>query len=113
MQPRVLLRVEGLAILAGSLAVYFDGGFGWLLLVALVLAPDLAMLGYLAGPRVGATTYNVAHTYAGPVVLATVGVIGDIETATQLALIWFAHIGADRLLGYGLKYSSAFADTHL
>ncbi|MDU3890869.1 MAG: DUF4260 family protein [Serratia liquefaciens] len=29
------------------------------------------------------------------------------------ALIWGAHIGFDRALGYGLKYASGFADTHL
>jgi hypothetical protein len=28
-------------------------------------------------------------------------------------LIWLAHIGADRGLGYGLKYATAFGDTHL
>jgi hypothetical protein len=109
----VLLRLEGLAVLAGALALYFHAGYGWVLLVVLALAPDLAAVGYLAGNRVGAAAYNVAHTYVGPVVLATIGVLGDIDTATQLSLIWLVHIGADRLLGYGLKYPSAFRDTHL
>jgi hypothetical protein len=109
----VLLRLEGLAVLAGALALYFHAGYGWVLLVVLALAPDLAAVGYLAGNRVGAAAYNVAHTYVGPVVLATIGVLGDGDTATQLSLIWFVHIGADRLLGYGLKYPSAFRDTHL
>jgi hypothetical protein len=109
----VLLRLEGLAVLAGALALYVHAGYGWVLLVVLALAPDLAAVGYLAGNRVGAAAYNVAHTYVGPVVLATIGVLGDIDTATQLSLIWLVHIGADRLLGYGLKYPSAFRDTHL
>jgi hypothetical protein len=109
----VLLRLEGLAVLAGALALYFHADYGWVLLVVLALAPDLAAVGYLAGNRVGAAAYNVAHTYVGPVVLATIGVLGDIDTATQLSLIWLVHIGADRLLGYGLKYPSAFKDTHL
>ena len=39
--------------------------------------------------------------------------MADSETAAKVALIWLAHIGMDRLLGYGLKYPSAFKDTHL
>ncbi len=111
--PRVLLHAEGLAVLAGTLALYFDAGYGWLLLVLLALAPDLSMLGYLAGQRVGALSYDLVHTYVGPVALGVVGVLGDSDTSIQVALIWLAHIGADRLLGYGLKYPTGFKDTHL
>ena len=100
-------------MLGGALALYFHADYGWVLLVVLALAPDLAAVGYLAGNRVGAAAYNAAHTYAGPVALATIGVLGDIDPAMQLSLIWLVHIGADRLLGYGLKYPSAFKDTHL
>ncbi|MBA3245814.1 MAG: DUF4260 domain-containing protein [Actinobacteria bacterium] len=111
--PRLLLRLEGAAVLAGSLVLYFDQDFGWLLLVLLALAPDLAMVGYAAGERVGAAAYDLVHTEALPVALGLVGVLADRELAVQLALIWLAHIGADRLLGYGLKYPTAFRDTHL
>ena len=111
--PRRLLHLEGLAVLVGALALYFEAGYGWLLLVVLFLAPDLSMVGYLGGPRVGALTYNLAHTYVGPIALGLVGVLGDVNLATQLALIWLAHIGLDRTLGYGLKYPTAFKDTHL
>jgi hypothetical protein len=111
--PSVLLRLEGLAVLVAALTLYFDGGYGWVLLVVLALAPDLSMLGYLAGPRVGAVTYDAVHTTLAPVALGAVGVVAGADLAVQLALIWFAHIGADRLLGYGLKYPTAFKDTHL
>ena len=111
--PRALLHLEGLAVLVGALALYFDTGYGWLALVVLFLAPDLSMLGYLAGPRVGSVTYDVVHTYVGPVALGVAGILGGYDTAAQLALIWFAHIGLDRLLGYGLKYPTGFKDTHL
>lgn len=111
--PRRLLHLEGLAVVAGSLVLYFDAGYGWPLLLVLVLAPDLSMLGYLGGPRVGSLTYDVVHTYAGPVALAVVGVLGGYETAVQIALIWLAHIGLDRFLAYGLKYPTGFRDTHL
>jgi hypothetical protein len=111
--PRRLLHLEGLVVAVGVLALYFDAGYGWLLLVVLILAPDLSMLGYLGGPRVGALSYDLVHTYAGPVALGVVGVLGGYETAAQIALIWLAHIGIDRMLGYGLKYPTGFKDTHL
>ena len=111
--PRRLLHLEGLAVLIGALVLYFHASYGWLLLLVLFLAPDLSAIGYVAGPRVGALTYDVVHTYALPIALAVVGVVWDVSTATQIALIWAAHIGMDRLLGYGLKYPTAFKDTHL
>ncbi|MBD0337849.1 MAG: DUF4260 domain-containing protein [Thermoleophilia bacterium] len=110
---RSLLRAEGLVVFVAAIALYFDAGHGWILLVVLALAPDLAMLGYLAGPRAGAIAYDTVHAYALPIVLALAGVLGGFDLAVQLALIWLAHIGADRLLGYGLKYPSGFKDTHL
>jgi hypothetical protein len=111
--PRRLLHLEGLAVAAGALALYVDASYGWLALALLALAPDLAMLGYLAGPRAGALSYDLAHTYVGPVALAVIGVLGDSDVAVQVALVWLAHIGVDRLLGYGLKYPTGFKDTHL
>ncbi len=111
--PRTLLRLEGAAVLAGALALYFDRGYGWLALVLLVLAPDVSMLGYLAGQKVGARVYDLVHFEAWPVSLGVAGVLADSRLAIQLALIWLAHVGADRLLGYGLKYETGFKDTHL
>ena len=111
--PGLLLRIEGLTVGAAALALYFDGDHPWWLLVVLILAPDLAMLGYAAGVRLGAAAYDLAHTYVGPLVLGATGVLADVETCVALALIWAAHIGIDRLLGYGLKYPTGFKDTHL
>ena len=111
--PRSLLHAEGLAVLVGALAVYFDQGFGWLALVVLFLAPDFSMLGYVGGPRLGSLTYDALHTYVGPVALGVGGLLAGYDVALQLALIWLAHIGLDRLLGYGLKYPTGFKDTHL
>jgi Domain of unknown function (DUF4260) len=111
--PRWVLRLEGLVLLVGSLIVYFDQDYGWLLFVLLILGPDLSFLGYLAGPRVGALAYNFAHTTVWPIGLAVAGVLGEVDPLVQLALIWLTHIGVDRFLGYGLKYPTAFKDTHL
>lgn len=113
MEPRIFLRFEGLAVLGLSLAGYFTlNGPIWLLVV-LALAPDLSMLGYLAGSRIGSLSYNLVHTYTGPLALGTLGVWTDIRVALLVALIWGGHIGADRLVGYGLKLESSFKETHL
>ncbi len=98
---------------AAATAVYFGDDHAWWLYVALALAPDLSMLGYLAGARAGALAYDAAHTYVVPITLATVGVLADTRALVAVGLIWIAHIGADRALGYGLKYPSGFKDTHL
>jgi hypothetical protein len=111
--PRLLLHVEGAVAFAAATALYFHGDHAWWLYVALVLAPDLSMLGYAAGARAGAVTYDIVHTYALPVALATAGVLADTGSLVAVGLIWIAHIGVDRAVGYGLKYPSGFKDTHL
>jgi len=111
--PRLLLHAEGAAVAAAAIALYFHADYPWWLLVVLVLAPDLSMVGYLAGTRIGAVAYDVVHTYALPVVMAASGWIADAELAVQIGLIWITHIGIDRALGYGLKYPTGFKDTHL
>lgn len=109
--PRLWLRLEGLAVLALALLLYQRGGHSWMLLAVLFLAPDLSFAAYLAGPRVGALVYNLAHSYVGPVIAAALALLTGRPPVA--ATIWAAHIGFDRALGYGLKYPSGFADTHL
>jgi len=79
----------------------------------LLLIPDLSMLGYLFNPRVGAVSYNVVHSYFLPLALAAIAVLLNRTDDIRYLLIWTAHIGLDRFLGYGLKYPTAFGDTHL
>ena len=113
LSPGILLRVEGLVVLAISIMLYGRAGGEWLMFALLILAPDLSALGYLLGNSVGAATYNLFHTYLLPGILAIAGVLTESNLAVLLALIWFAHIGADRLFGYGLKYATGFKDNHL
>ncbi len=110
---RTVLRLEGLAYFAIALVIYTMLRGSWLTFAILFLAPDLAFFGYLAGPRVGAYVYNVLHSSIGPIVLALVGKAIDMPDLWFIAAIWMAHVGFDRMLGYGLKYSSGFKDTHL
>ena len=111
--PRVLLRLEGVAVGASATIVYFWADHPWWLLAVLALAPDLAVVAYAAGPRVGAVAYDIVHTYALPVVVGAAGAVADSRVAVAVALIWLTHIGVDRAIGYGLKYPSGFTDTHL
>jgi len=110
---RAVLRLEGVAVLAAAATLYGHSGFSWLVFALLFLAPDLSMLAYFAGPRIGAPAYNLAHSYVLAIALAAAGFFGGSVIAAAGGLIWIAHIGFDRALGYGLKYSTAFRDTHL
>jgi hypothetical protein len=113
MNPRTLLRVEGLTTFLAATAAYVAlSGSPWLYLL-LALAPDLSVLGYLAGPRVGSYVYDAAHTYPVPAALIGLGVWTATPLVTSVGLVWVAHVGADRAVGYGLKYPTEFGDTHL
>ena len=108
-----LLRLEGLAVAAVSAVLYAQTGASWWLFAALWLVPDLSMLGYLVGSCWGARFYNTVHTYVLPGALALSALLLHAHALLPIALIWFNHIGVDRLLGYGLKYSDGFGWTHL
>jgi hypothetical protein len=71
------------------------------------------MVGYLAGPSIGAVAYNAFHSYPLPAALGLAGLVAGGPLAVSVALVWFAHIGMDRLMGYGLKYPTGFKNTHL
>ena len=108
---RATLRLEGVAVLLVALGLYARADASWWLFALLFLAPDLGLLGYLAGPRVGALAYNAVHTYLLPLALWALAPEGS--RAAAVALVWFAHIGLDRAIGYGLKYGDGFGATHL
>jgi hypothetical protein len=112
-RPGLLLRLEGLMVgLSAVIAFYHLRGPGWLLAVV-ALAPDLAMVGYLRGAAFGAPLYNLVHTYALPVALFGLSAATSWLFGGWVALVWLAHIGFDRLLGFGLKYPTTFKDTHM
>jgi len=112
-RPSTLLRIEEAALLILTLFAYQHLHASWLLFGILFLTPDLSMLGYLLNPRIGAAIYNLIHTLTLPLALLLASYIQHWHLASELALIWTAHIAFDRLLGYGLKYPTAFKDTHL
>ncbi|HEV2558354.1 MAG TPA: DUF4260 domain-containing protein [Microvirga sp.] len=111
--PRVLLRLEGSALFVAATVAYAFVGESWWFYALAFFAPDLSFAAYRAGPRVGAAAYNAVHTTVLPAVLALVGFVLDASILLALASILAAHVGFDRMLGYGLKYPTAFSDTHL
>ncbi len=111
--PRLLLHAEGLALLAAAVLVYWQRGGAWWLFLLLLLAPDLSFVGFAFGKAAGATVYNLAHTTVLPLLLAGVGLGTGLPMAVDVALVWLAHIGMDRALGFGLRYPAIEGTTHL
>jgi len=110
---RALLRLEGLTFLIAACLAYAGTGAGWGWFAMLFLVPDIALLGYLAGPSLGAALYNAAHSYAAALIFGMIAHAADWRHGLAGSLIWIAHIGFDRALGFGLKYASGFKNTHL
>jgi Domain of unknown function (DUF4260) len=111
--PRYILRAEGLLVFLGATYAYSQLNMSWLLFAVLFLVPDVFMIAYLRNARVGATIYNLGHSYIVPGAMLVLAHIMGQSTALALSLIWIAHIGFDRVLGYGLKYVTGFKVTHL
>jgi hypothetical protein len=111
--PRLILRLEGLALFTLATTGFALIGLSWWLYAALFLVPDVSFAAYWAGSRAGAVVYNALHATIGPALLAGAGLIGESTILLGLAAIWASHIGFDRMLGYGLKYVTGFGDTHL
>ena len=112
-KPRWLLHLEGAAFFILAVYAYHTNAYRWGLFAALFLVPDLFMLGYLLGPKWGSAIYNLVHTLAGPILLLLIVLFRVDSAPFPFALIWLAHIGFDRMLGFGLKYPTRFKDTHL
>ncbi|ADV82123.1 DUF4260 domain-containing protein [Terriglobus saanensis] len=108
---RTLLRLEGLAVLLGSVFFFKVRHGNWGIFALLFFAPDLSFVLYAIDRKLATASYNAAHSYLLPVALLCVGVLHP--AVMPYALIWTAHIGFDRALGYGLKYKTGFGDTHL
>jgi hypothetical protein len=110
---RTMLRLEGLTLFIGMTLLYAVWGGYWWVYAILFLVPDVSFAAYLAGPRIGAIIYNTAHSYMAPMTLMVTGFALEAPLVLSIAMIWLAHIGIDRALGYGMKYNAGFSFTHL
>ena len=111
--PLILFRAEAALVFILSILFSVRTAASWWRFAALLLVPDISMAGYWLAPRRGAVAYNVAHSYIGPLVLASFAVVSSHPRLSPYLFIWIAHIAMDRALGYGLKYTSGFKRTHL
>ena len=109
----VVLRAEQVAIGVAGIILYLALGGSWLLLAPLLLAFDLSMVGYLAGPRIGSIIYNAGHNLVIALLALGIGWWSGLTWLLLLGALWLAHVGFDRALGYGLKLPTDFRDTHL
>lgn len=110
--PKMFLHLEGLVVLVGSTFVYFHMQYSWIWFVLLLFAPDLSALAYMKNTRVGSLVYNVFHTYTLPAIIFSYSWFVQSDIGFMMSIIWIAHIGMDRMVGYGLKYPTTFQDTH-
>ena len=111
--PVALQRLEGLVLFVAGIYAWLAFGGAWWLFLLLLLTPDISMLGYLVNARVGANVYNLVHSYLLPAAILAFGLWLNVPILTFAGVLVLAHIGWDRMLGYGLKFSSGFQDTHL
>ena len=106
-------RLECTFILLMALLVYYQLGYSWGLFAALFFLPDLSLLVYVKGPRIGGVAYNIAHCFIGPLLLGLCGwLLGD-ALLLAISLIWLAHAAFDRAIGWGLKYPDSFCNTDM
>lgn len=108
-------RLEGAAVALSGAAIFAfsDVSMAWWAILLIFLAPDLTFAAYLGGPRIGAFFYNLVHVYGFGAVALAVGHMLNWPLLVALGALWLAHSGVDRLLGYGLKSTQSFNETHL
>ncbi|MCL6267142.1 DUF4260 domain-containing protein [Flagellimonas myxillae] len=110
---RTLLKIEELLMLGLGIFLFSTLDFSWWWFLALILTPDIGMLGYLAGNKMGALVYNVFHHKGLAIVLYILGVYLSEPLLQLVGIILFSHASMDRIFGYGLKYGRGFNHTHL
>ena len=110
---KFILKLEELAMLLLAIYLYAQLDYSWWLFAVFFLAPDIGMLGYLVNAKTGAFTYNFTHHKGIAVACYLAGTFLSIPVLMFAGIILFAHSSFDRVLGYGLKYSDSFKNTHL
>ena len=107
------LRAEGILAFAWGAVIWILLHQPLPLFLVALLIPDISMLGYLRGPHAGAIAYNVVHNWATAGFVLLLALVAQSGPLLLVGAVLLAHVGIDRALGYGLKYPTGFADTHL
>lgn len=111
--PVKIQRIEGAVLLLAGVVGWISSDLSWWWFALLLLVPDISMVGYLVNTKVGAAVYNLGHSLVGPGLLLGWAWLEGPNLALALGSVWLAHVGMDRMFGYGLKYEDAFKHTHL
>ena len=110
---KVLVKFEELMMFVLGIFMFGLLGYQWWWFLVLILAPDIGMLGYVLGDKIGAFTYNLFHHKGLAILLYFVGLYISSPIIQLIGIIMFSHSSLDRVLGYGLKYDKGFKYTHL
>lgn len=108
-----VLKTEELALLLLGLFLVYSGDYSWKWFAICFFLPDVSMLGYILNNKVGAILYNIFHYRLLAIVLYLIGIYLEVNVLSFVGLVLFCHIALDRMLGYGLKLTTGFKDTHL
>tara|TARA_R110001592_G_scaffold62669_12_gene191693 strand:+ start:3091 stop:3450 length:360 start_codon:yes stop_codon:yes gene_type:complete len=108
-----VLKLEEVALMGLGIFMFGLLGYQWWWLPVLILTPDISMLGYLLGSKIGALSYNIVHHRAVAIALYFIGAYFMLPIVELIGTILFIHIAMDRIFGYGLKYDKGFKFTHL
>ena len=108
-----ILKLEELAMFGLSIwALYFFNAEWWYYLL-LLLGPDISLIGYAGGNKMGAIIYNLFHHKGVAVILFVTGLLLPDKVIEITGIILFGHSSMDRVFGYGLKLKEGFNHTHL
>ncbi|WP_127022952.1 DUF4260 domain-containing protein [Flagellimonas beolgyonensis] len=110
---KTIIKLEEVMMLALGIYLFDQLDFAWWWFVVLLLVPDIGMLGYLFGNKVGAATYNLFHHKGIAILVYLTGTYIALPVLQLAGIILFSHSSFDRALGYGLKYDNGFKYTHL
>ncbi len=108
-----IIKLEELAMFLLSILMFMEAEFAWWIFPALLLAPDIGMIGYVVNNKFGALCYNVFHHKGIAVLVFGIGLLAEEPYLELAGAILFGHSSMDRIFGYGLKFADSFQRTHL
>lgn len=110
---KILLKLEEAAMFGLAIYLFSLLHFEWWWFLVLLLAPDIGMVGYVFGNKIGAFAYNLFHHKGLAIVIYLGGMYLSMPIVQLIGVMLFAHASFDRVFGYGLKYDKGFKFTHL
>ena len=108
-----ILKLEEVAMFILGIYLFNLLSYEWWWFLVLILAPDIGMIGYVFGNKIGAPVYNIFHHKGIAILIYIAGNYLSQPLLQLVGIVLFSHSAMDRILGYGLKYNKGFKFTHL